>query len=409
MALLTLVVVPAKVKKGGKHNIRISIAHNGQTRYIVTDVVIDSIKEWRNGQVVGRPDANFLNTMLHKKLVEYERILSEQYYIEGLTCAQLVTAMKDYCRVKNMTVEGIFKEMVEVSNITRSSKSNYMTICRSVTKFFGKDKTMQSLRNVEILKFVNHLKASGKSQSTIRQNIAIFSCAYTFAQRNEYVKCDRSPFEGLKLPPTTIDDNWASIEELRMIRDHKTKRPKMRKRIQKCIDIFMLSYYLGGINLNDLKKIDFRGMEHTMTYTRSKVQTRWNHKNDMLSFDMPPEAWTIIQTYMKPNGKLRIAERMDIRISNNLTRVCEDLGIRRMTMKTARKSFAQHAFDLGISDRIIDRVLGHIPERRGSVMHHYIMVTDKMVNDCIRRVIDNLNADKKDSYSFAAIGASSNI
>ncbi len=87
MVLLTLVVVPAKEKKGCKHNIRISVEHNGQTRYIVTDVVIDSIKEWRNGQVVGRPDASFLNTMLHKKLVEYERILSEQYYIEGLTCA----------------------------------------------------------------------------------------------------------------------------------------------------------------------------------------------------------------------------------------------------------------------------------------------------------------------------------
>ncbi len=106
--------------------------------------------------------------------------------------------MKDYCRVKYMTVEGIFKEMVEVSNITRSSTSNYMTICRSVTTFFGKNKTMKSLRNVEILKYVNHLKASGKSQFTISQNIAIFSCAYTFARRNEYVKCDRSPFEGLK-------------------------------------------------------------------------------------------------------------------------------------------------------------------------------------------------------------------
>ena len=50
-----------------------------------------------------------------------------------------------------------------------------------------------------------------------------------------------------------------------------------------------------------------------------------------------------------------------------------------------------------------------IPERRGSVMHHYIMVTDTMVNDCIRRVIDNLNADKKSTHSFAAAGAMSNI
>lgn len=60
MASISTVIVPAKVLKGGKHKVRIAIAHNSETRYIITDVKIDSEKEFKNGQVVKRDDAAFL-------------------------------------------------------------------------------------------------------------------------------------------------------------------------------------------------------------------------------------------------------------------------------------------------------------------------------------------------------------
>ena len=64
MATLNALIVPAKVLKGGRHKVRISVAHNGETRYIVTDIIIDSSKEFKNGQVVKRPDAASMNTKL---------------------------------------------------------------------------------------------------------------------------------------------------------------------------------------------------------------------------------------------------------------------------------------------------------------------------------------------------------
>jgi hypothetical protein len=151
-------------------------------------------------------------------------------------------------------------------------------------------------------------------------------------------------------------------------------------------------------------------MHDTLSYTRKKVARRWGSDDDLLSFEMPSEAWDIIVRYMMVDGHLNLRAKSAAFIHRNLSKGAEELGVKRhVTLMSARKSFAQHAFDLEISERVIDKALGHIPAQRGSVMHHYIMVTDAMVNDCIRRVIDNLNADKKDSYSFAAIGASSNI
>ena len=48
MATLKTVIVPAKALKEGRHKIRISVAHNGETRYIATNIIIDSDKEFKN-------------------------------------------------------------------------------------------------------------------------------------------------------------------------------------------------------------------------------------------------------------------------------------------------------------------------------------------------------------------------
>ena len=83
MASISTVIVPAKVLKGGKHKVRIAIAHNSETRYIITDVKIDSEKEFKNGQVVKRDDAAFLNTKLRKSVNEIQRLIDEISIITG--------------------------------------------------------------------------------------------------------------------------------------------------------------------------------------------------------------------------------------------------------------------------------------------------------------------------------------
>ena len=410
MALLSLVVLPAKVKKGGKHNVRIAVAHNSRTRYIVTDIILDSVKQWRNGQVVNRPDANILNTRLRKKLAEYEQTLSEQYYIEGLTCPQLVTLLKDGHKNENMTIESAFDAMLQVADISKGSVYFYVGSRNAAVSFFGKNKLLRTITNADVLLYEKHLLSRGLSNVTVRNRIMALGTVYRFGKRNGYVRADiLNPFDGVRLPPPVVHDDWLSLEDVRKVRDYIPDAPLVAAYMRKSIDIFMLSYYLGGINISDILRTDFREMQHTFSYTRKKVEKRWGRKEDMLTFDMPAEAWAIITKYMKPDGHLKFSATSRNTITKHLATIAQELGIEKFTMKAARKSFAQHAFDLGISDRIIDRVLGHIPERRGSVMHHYIMVTDAMANDCIRRVIDNLNADKKDTHSFAAAGALSNI
>ena len=127
MATLSLTVVPGKALKDGKHKVRIAVAHRSQTRYIVTDVVLNSTKEWKNGKIVKRDDASYLNMKLLTRLDEVQRIIDETPYIEGLSCAELVETITQTRARKTHTLASAFAEMLEVSTAKDTTKERYRT------------------------------------------------------------------------------------------------------------------------------------------------------------------------------------------------------------------------------------------------------------------------------------------
>ena len=90
MANLFPTIVPGKILINRTHKIRIALSHNGETRYIVTDIIVDSEKEFRNGVVVKRPDALYLNTKLRKLIDKYQKTLDIIDCQECMTCSQLL-------------------------------------------------------------------------------------------------------------------------------------------------------------------------------------------------------------------------------------------------------------------------------------------------------------------------------
>ena len=64
MAILKLTIFKAKVLKDGRHKIRVAVCHKQETCYIITRFIIDNLSQFKNGQVVKRPDAAMINTKL---------------------------------------------------------------------------------------------------------------------------------------------------------------------------------------------------------------------------------------------------------------------------------------------------------------------------------------------------------
>lgn len=70
MATFSIVILPAKKIANGKHKIRIMVSHNSQTRYLVTNIIIDSESEIKNGKIIRRPDKDMLNLQAKKNLID---------------------------------------------------------------------------------------------------------------------------------------------------------------------------------------------------------------------------------------------------------------------------------------------------------------------------------------------------
>ena len=391
MATLNPVIVPAKALKGGRHKVRISVAHNGETRYIVTDIIIDSDKEFRNGSIVRRGDAAMLNTKLRGLIQQYQTAIDELGYTNGLSCAELVTSMKDYGRTKNRTLQSVFEEYISTNTrIKASSRQAYEWVWVVISSHLKGETLLQNITPATIVGLDRYLLTKRKlSTATARTYMTFFRVLLNYAQRYGYVQFRVDPFVSYKMPPTCVRQAWLTVEEIRRIRDLKTTR----RPLAKMRDLFMLSYYLGGMNPADLVRINFGEFPDRIRYARKKIDKGTNQS--FVEFKLQPEAKELLKRMTGPDGRLKLSDYQRKQCLGSfcgahMFQLAEAAGIPNLIFYSARKSFAQHAFDLGVNTSVIDYVLGHKVEKGTTALFSYIRVTPDMATDCVRKVLQNL-------------------
>lgn len=391
MPNLTAVILPAKVLSDGRHKIRIAVSHNGQTRYILTNIFIDSVREFKNGFIVRRNDAMFLNTKLRGILQHYQSVLDDLEYINGLTCAELVFMLKHGKEQSRRTIASIYDELSENLNVKEGTKRQNSYIWNVLSSLINPNMLMDNITLGTILSLDKKLTSRGLCPTTIRNYMAFFSQLVNYAIRCGYVSYRVNPKHGYKPPMPNVRESWLTVQQIRAIRDAElTNLKEIYAR-----DIFMLSYYLGGINIIDLVDIDFVKCQGHIKYCRKKTNRR-NKINKYVEFDIPQEAISIINKYIGRDGKITPPFHHDRFSYANLfttylVKIGNKIKIGNFIYYSARKSFAQHAFNLEVSTSVIDYILGHKLDRGGTTLYSYISVTSQMATDAIRKVIDNLD------------------
>lgn len=384
MATLSTVIVPAKALKDGRHKVRIAVAHNGDTRYILTNIVIDKVTEFKNGQVVKRMDASMKNTALRGILQKYQNELDKLDYTEGLTCSELVFLLKSAKRSKMRTLASVHDDYLKTATVTKTSLETYETSWNAIIKVISPDMVIDNLNHSTLLSFKKNLISRGLRSGTILSYFSFLRVLVNYAIANGWVRYEINPFHKLSLTQPMPRQSWLSVEQIKCIRDMNFKH-----RSATCArDIFMLSYYLGGINLVDLLKVDFNANVNELSYVRQKTQNR--HKvNESVTFNLPEEAKSIIEKYKQKNGCILKPSYIN-RVRYGIMRIAELTGYDNLVYYSARKSFSQHAFDLGVSTSVIDYILGHKLNKGGSSLYSYIEVKPEMATAAIRKVLDNL-------------------
>lgn len=380
MTTFSTVILPSQKKKDGMQPIKIRVAHNRETRYINTGIEVEK-NHFKDGRIVRRSDKNLLNAKLNGIYQKYYGRFLELEFADSLSCSELINRITNGTDVQRITMSEAVGNLLAERELAQPTRDHYKYFLRYFEKSAGKNFRVSLLTRSVVLKF---LSVTGKScnQTTTRIYLHKFKSVVNYCVNILGLRLSSNPFACVETPKSLKRDTALTIDEMRRVRD-----VRLTRRAEFCRDIFLLSYYLGGMNLKDIGITRFNSP--ILSYARAKTARKNN--GDVVSFTIQPEAQEIIDRYKSSDGIIRFG---CLNLNNSVNKYLRDIaamtGIKhRVTFYSARKSFAQHAYDLGVPLSTIEYCMGQ-KMKEDRPIFAYVKVMKKHADNCIRLVLDNL-------------------
>ena len=263
-------------------------------------------------------------------------------------------------------------------------------------KFFsytGGDILLSQITTATVDGYQHYLRQRGTSPSYSTMCMTNIRTLVNRAVKMQLVRYDVHPFlywKATRSEPRELD---IPVEDMRKLIAYRTSY----KSRQRAVDLFLLSYYLGGINLIDLIAYDFRDYRERRTIRYVRHKTRYKKASSQyVEFTIPEEAYPLIDRYM--NSKTgRLLDIPDSRYRSTLNyidlalnRTAELLGIdRHVSYYTARKSFVQHGFELGIPLETLEYCIGQTMKQNRPIFN-YVKIMRQHADAAIRQILDNV-------------------
>lgn len=389
MATLRLTIIKKKPLVDGSFKVKVAVCHKGETCYINTRYTVASITHFKDGQVVKEADAPATNSKL-RALIDFYQNTLDSIHNQGLyTCKQLKDLLTQASDQEEKPTYGqVCKEYIE--ELESDHRHSYALLIERSMRYF-REFTKVDIQLVDMTPFIisnfkKHLIQRKKiSETTANMMLSQIKAVVNRAIQYGKVAYSIHPFISTKIAKAPVRDIAISRESLIKIRDCNPTSYKF------CVarDMFMLSFYLCGMNPADLLSIKFN--DESVSFKRTKIKNRTiSDENTILH--IPYEAKIIINRYKGKNGKLNLNYNFSFvnlcrHVGRCITQLAKELKIEeKVTFTSARKTFAQFAHDLGVQDSIIDYCLGHSSHNRG-VVAYYAKDAVKHAKIVIERVI----------------------
>ena len=391
MTSIKLAILKHTRAKDGSYKIRISIGHKSETHYIVTKYRVNNMANFVNGVVVGQPDAKAINLKLRQLLNEYDARLERIPNAGDMSCEELRNLLRDMPSANENYTLGQLSDIYcnrLVEEKRKSTADLMMYHVRRFLQFTNGDIYLSHLTPRLIDDYVHHLRISGASNAYINLSISPISTLTNYAIKMQYVRYEVSPFAYYHRQENIPRELDITVEDMRKVFSYEPARWKMRR----SLDLFKLSYLLGGMNMVDMLQYDFRSDK--ITYIRQKT-----HRKNLrpTQFSIQPEARTIINKYMnEKTGRLDVLGKRDYNtfvlcLNRSLKIISRHLNLsrQRLCFYSARKSFVQHGFDLGIPLEVLEYCTGQTMKTNRPIFN-YAKVMSYHADAAIRQIIDNI-------------------
>lgn len=375
--------------------LKMQIIHKGKAALISTGIKMNSACwDHKNQKVINHTRKVLIQSALTKYKLHAEDIILTRTIDDSIKNISVVD-LKNIIRaevfgyeIREEKKKGNFVEKFEsFANSRRAdgSKHTYLGALRSLQKFCPElDKyTFEDCNKEFFLKYISHLAANKVSNNTIYIYISKIKAVFNDAIDDGITNC--YPFKKIHIRKEETKKRCLTLEDIKYIRDYPLKEKYAFFR-----DVFILSFYLLGINAVDLFKLttDNITRDGRLEYTRQKTGKRFTIK-------LEPEALAIINKYKKEKTLIplpykiypSVLSRMESIAIQKILDANGEAIYKHVTHYYCRHSWATIASDMDIPKEVISMGLGH---STGSVTDVYIKKNISKVDKANRQILDAL-------------------
>lgn len=375
----------------GKYPVKLSVARNGRTFYVPLNIEVRE-EDWdinaKNMEYIRNvPNRKSLNLHIRGELSNAEQLIRDLQLkgkLRDLDDKQLQRMLSiDSKERDNAKLLKYHAEKFIAERRTEGTKETYETALKAFARHYDYDTfLLEDFSKQMIMSYIQKLQNEGLKQNTISSYISHLRVIYKYAYTNGSID---KPFPYIISKHQRTTKRNLLVEQLRSLMqfDGLTARQRLY------IDVFMLIFYMRGINMKDLSELPADAIRNgRILYDRDKTGKPYEIK-------VEPEMLEIIRRYQGKEHLLRFFDGHKPSFYKNfgncmrqtLRNAASRVGLSEpLSAYWARHSWATIAIELGASMEMVSAGLGHsIGEQ---VTQVYVAFRQKQVDELASKVID---------------------
>ena len=364
MASISIRLDKRRANARGLYPIQFLLSHKGRVTTIGTGISIRA-EHWNgeiNKVVVPKcPNARAINESLEELYFIYSNILRDLDNKGAISGKSVVEIKRMLTAARSKPERETFTEYFQRYAESRRTENSRIACQYTLKAILAFDKSISQFEEISVVwlkAFDAELEKQGVGINTRAIHFRNIRAVFNSAINEDLIGLEHYPFRKFKIASSRKDKEALTEEQFQRLLAYETPYPFRRT----ARDLFLLSFYMCGMNLVDLFHLDRLrdGRAHF-------VRTKTSGKNiNPVSILVQPEAAEIIARYAGTDHVLRFAEEpatyqtFNNRIQKAIRAIAQELNIEGLTFYWARYTWATLADKIGISEKEISKGLGHV-------------------------------------------------
>jgi integrase len=400
---ISVICYKSKILSNGESPIMLRVTKDGKRTLKSLGISINP-KQWdfdKNEPKQSYPNRiQLLKLIYNTKLTYQNKLLNIISNNEDFTSETLVNSNEN--KILPITVEEFYLKLISELKVSGRIGNSYAYLnSYKSLRNFNKGKKLNfmftHIDHLFLIKYEDYLRANGNKDTTISYYIRTLRSTLNKAIEEKRVIASHDPFQDFKLRRfNTITEKRAiSKSDIKLIME--LNLDQFHKKQQFAIDIFLFSYFCGGISFVDISNLTELNIQNNkLSYIRQKTKGKVtiplseNAIKIIAKYHTKPQNYLFpildINRHITPLQKSNRVHKMCYQVNVSLREVSKNLGFKtQLTTYVARHTFATVLKRSGVATSIISESLGHSSEK---VTQIYLdSFENKQIEDAMKNLI----------------------